>query len=273
MVSGTYVLTDTIKKGFDNDLHRLVPERRRRDHRQDARSATRTQRSRRRSPSPCSTRSRALPGVERRRAASTTTRRTSSAANGKVISTGGAPNLGFSVDPAGDQRFNPLTLVQGKWPVGADEIAIDAATADKQRTTRSATRSASSRRGPTQQFHDPGIAELGGVASIGGATLAIFDLPTAQTAVRQGRASSTQIDVAAKPGVSRQRARLARSSRPASEHAGAHRDRSRPTSRRRTRPRSLDPAEVPARLRLRRALRRRVRDREHALDHDRPAHA
>ena len=28
--------------------------------------------------------------------------------NNKVISNGGAPNLAFSVDPKGDQRFNPL---------------------------------------------------------------------------------------------------------------------------------------------------------------------
>src|SRR5207248_7306077 len=49
--------------------------------------------------------------------------------NGKVISVGGAPNLGFSVDPAHDQGLNPLVLVRGSWPHGPREIVIDAATA------------------------------------------------------------------------------------------------------------------------------------------------
>jgi putative ABC transport system permease protein len=35
--------------------------------------------------------------------------------NGKVISFGGAPHLGFSVDPT-QARFNSLSLVEGKWP-------------------------------------------------------------------------------------------------------------------------------------------------------------
>src|SRR5439155_380131 len=34
---------------------------------------------------------------------------------GKVISRGGSPNLAFSVDPKGDQRFNPLVLTEGHW--------------------------------------------------------------------------------------------------------------------------------------------------------------
>ena len=48
---------------------------------------------------------------------------------GKVISRGGAPNLAFSVDPKGDQRFNPLLLTKGRWPNGPHEIAIDSKTA------------------------------------------------------------------------------------------------------------------------------------------------
>ena len=49
--------------------------------------------------------------------------------NGKVISHGGAPNLAFSVNPQGNQRFNPLVLVDGHWPTGSNEIAIDTKTA------------------------------------------------------------------------------------------------------------------------------------------------
>ena len=41
--------------------------------------------------------------------------------NGKVIVFGGAPNLGFSVDPA-RPAFNTLTLVNGSWPFACTPI-------------------------------------------------------------------------------------------------------------------------------------------------------
>ena len=49
--------------------------------------------------------------------------------DGKAIAFGGAPNLGFSVDPSKPQ-FNSLTLVDGKWP-GANQVVIDKSTAGK----------------------------------------------------------------------------------------------------------------------------------------------
>ena len=50
--------------------------------------------------------------------------------DGKAIVYGGAPNLGFSI-ASGDSRFNPLTLVDGAWP-GPGEVVIDRATVDKE---------------------------------------------------------------------------------------------------------------------------------------------
>src|SRR6188472_4657814 len=50
--------------------------------------------------------------------------------DGKVISTGGGGSIASSVDPPTDARFNPLKLAQGQWPVGAGQIAIDKHTAD-----------------------------------------------------------------------------------------------------------------------------------------------
>ena len=38
--------------------------------------------------------------------------------NGKAIVFGGAPHLGFSVDPDRRRTFNTLTLVDGHWPRG-----------------------------------------------------------------------------------------------------------------------------------------------------------
>ena len=49
--------------------------------------------------------------------------------DGDAIVFGGAPNLGFSI-ANGDSRFNPLTLVDGAWPKG-NEVVVDVATADK----------------------------------------------------------------------------------------------------------------------------------------------
>src|SRR5207248_377834 len=119
--------------------------------------------------------------------------------DGKVISIGGAPNLGFSVDPAHDQGLNPLVLVRGHWPMG-HEIVIDLATATHKHFKVGDTVGASVR-GPTKRFRISGLAELGGVASIGGATLAVFDLPTAQRLFhKQGKFD--EIYLAAKPGIS-----------------------------------------------------------------------
>jgi putative ABC transport system permease protein len=98
--------------------------------------------------------------------------------NGKVISTHGAGSLAFSVNPNGDQRFNPLTLTAGNWPKGPHEIAIDSHVASSKGYQVGDTIGVE-RSGPVQQFRIAGIAKLSGV-SIGSATLAIFDLPTLQ---------------------------------------------------------------------------------------------
>src|SRR6266571_2010571 len=47
------------------------------------------------------------------------------ARNGKAFENHGAPSLAFSVDPHGNQKFNPLELASGTWPSGGDAIAID----------------------------------------------------------------------------------------------------------------------------------------------------
>jgi putative ABC transport system permease protein len=120
--------------------------------------------------------------------------------NGKVISNGFAPGLAFSVDPNGDQRFNPLDLVSGAWPRGPHEIDIDANTANKKHYAVGDTIGAIAR-GPVQQYKVVGVVKLAGVSSIGGATFAIFDLSTAQRIFdKVGKLDA--IDVAAKSGIS-----------------------------------------------------------------------
>jgi putative ABC transport system permease protein len=98
--------------------------------------------------------------------------------DGKVVDTGGAPSLGFSVDPK-EQQFNPTKLVAGSWPSGPNEVAIDKATASKENFDVGDTINIQDV-GPQKPFRISGIAELSGVGSIGAATFALFDLPTAQ---------------------------------------------------------------------------------------------
>jgi putative ABC transport system permease protein len=120
--------------------------------------------------------------------------------DGKAIVYGGAPNLGFSI-ANGDSRFNPLTLVQGSWP-GPDEVVVDKATAGKEHFTLGQTVGVQAN-GPVRQLRISGIVKFGSVSTIGGATLAGFDLPTAQRLFgKVGKLD--EIAVAAKPGVSDQ---------------------------------------------------------------------
>jgi putative ABC transport system permease protein len=120
--------------------------------------------------------------------------------NGKVISGHGAPALAFSVHSKGDQRFNPLTLVGGRWPVGANEVDIDAHTASTAhyRVGQSIGVIA---RGPVKKYRIAGIVKIGGVSSLGGATMAIFDFATAQRIFhKEGLLDG--IDIAAAHGTS-----------------------------------------------------------------------
>lgn len=118
--------------------------------------------------------------------------------NGKVIVYGGAPNLGFSI-ANGNSPFNPLTLVSGGWP-GLDEVVIDESTAKKEHF-KAGDQIGVQAAGPVQRFRISGLVKFGSVATIGGATLAGFDLPTAQHLFdKQGKLD--EIAVAAKPGVS-----------------------------------------------------------------------
>jgi putative ABC transport system permease protein len=120
--------------------------------------------------------------------------------NGKAIVSGGAPNLGFSIaNPS--SPFNPLTLVQGTWPHG-NEVVIDKATADKEKLKVGDLIGVQAE-GPVRRMRISGLVRFGSVATIGGATLAGFDLPTAQKLFnKEGKLD--EIAVAPKPGVSDQ---------------------------------------------------------------------
>jgi len=119
--------------------------------------------------------------------------------DGKVISTGGGGSIAASVDPQNDGRFNPLKLVSGRWPVGSGQIAIDKHTADTKQFAVGDTIGVAADQG-TRRFEITGIATYAESSSIGSATIAIFDVPTAQKLfAKVGKFDGIQI--AAKNGV------------------------------------------------------------------------
>ncbi len=121
--------------------------------------------------------------------------------DGKVIAFGGAPNLGFSVDPS-KPRFSTLTLVDGSWP-GDDEVVVDSSTADRKDLTVGSPIGVQVQ-GPVRTLTISGFVKLGSAGSIGGATIAGFNLDTAQRLFgKEGKLD--QIRAAGKPGVSPQR--------------------------------------------------------------------
>jgi putative ABC transport system permease protein len=116
--------------------------------------------------------------------------------DGKAIVFGGAPNLGFSIS-RGDSPFNPLTLEEGAWPRG-DEVVIDASTADRKDFSIGDTIGVQAE-GPVREMRISGLVRFGSVSTIGGATLAGFDLPTAQELFdKPGKLD--EIAVASRPG-------------------------------------------------------------------------
>ena len=118
--------------------------------------------------------------------------------DGKAVVYGGAPNLGFSIAD-GDSRFNPLSLVEGSWP-GPNEVVVDKGTASKEGFELGESIGVQVE-GPVEKLRLSGIMEFSSGLTIGGATLAGFDLPTAQRLMKKdGRLD--EIAVAAKPGVS-----------------------------------------------------------------------
>jgi putative ABC transport system permease protein len=118
--------------------------------------------------------------------------------NGKAIVFGGAPNLGFSVDPA-HPEFNSLILISGRWP-RAGEVVVDESTAGK-KDLAVGQQLGIQAEGPVEKFRISGLVKFGSVSTIGGATLAGFDLATAQDLFgKTGKLD--QIRVKAKPGVS-----------------------------------------------------------------------
>jgi putative ABC transport system permease protein len=100
--------------------------------------------------------------------------------DGDAISGNGAPTFGFGLDTSPQAaRFNPLNLLEGRWAAGPNEVVIDANTADNENYGVGDSVKIASL-GPLQSFEIVGIAKYGDLESLGSATFAVFDIPTAQ---------------------------------------------------------------------------------------------
>jgi putative ABC transport system permease protein len=203
MVSGTYILTDTIKAAFNTVFTTVYQHTDAVVTGRNAITTDTTGGSREQPPSlPASLldQVRALPGVAQA-SGGISDQAGLVGHDGKVIARGGAPGLAFSYSPAG-QRFNPLTLTKGNWPSAPDDVAIDASTASKDNFRVGDTIGVVAR-GPLEHFHITGTVEIAGVSSLGGSTMALFTLPTAQRLFNK-EGHLDQINVAARSGTTPQ---------------------------------------------------------------------
>jgi putative ABC transport system permease protein len=197
MVSGTYVLSDTISKGLDTiftdsykNADAVISGRKATDAGDGATTTP--------FPQAVLARVQALDGVDAAEGM-IVDEATLIGRNGEPLTTSDGDNVALSVDP-GHERFNPLALVAGRWPRGGSQIAIDEGTATHKGFAVGDAIVVTTR-GPARRLRITGIARYGSVSSIGGARIAIFDLPTAQRLFdKQGELD--EIQVAAEPGLS-----------------------------------------------------------------------
>ncbi len=201
MVCGTYVLTDTISKAFDTifttgnaKTSAVVSARDVVDQSTSGKATI---------PASLLTKVRSAPDVAEasglvQASGQGTDQIRLIGPDGKTIGNQNAPKLAFGVD-FGATRFNPFTLSAGDWPKGDGELAIDRSTADKQHL-KPGDKLGISAQGAKRTFTITGVARYGKVNSLGGATIGLFDVPTAQKLLgKQGRFDT--ISVAAASGV------------------------------------------------------------------------
>jgi putative ABC transport system permease protein len=201
MVSGTFILTDTINKAFDTIFQDSYAKTSAvisgKQVVKDAESGAATV------PTALLDRVRANGEVA---AATGAIFNLSDSSTTKLIGKDGQPlgssnngrfGFGFAPDAA---RFNPLKITEGRWASGPGQVVIDKSTAGDNGYAVG-DKIGIAARGPVSQYTITGIARYGTVNSIGGATIAVFDVPTAQALLGK-RGQYDTIFVAAKDGVS-----------------------------------------------------------------------
>ena len=122
-----------------------------------------------------------------------------------------------AIDPA-HAEFSPLKLKSGSWPKGPQQVVIDAGTAAKQNYKVGDAVKVSTL-GAKRSYELTGIVRYGEVDSLGFASIAAWDLKTAQTLLhREG--SYDSISISAAKGTSSEGARPRRRTAGARQPAG-----------------------------------------------------
>ncbi|MGA9761294.1 MAG: FtsX-like permease family protein [Gaiellaceae bacterium] len=202
MVAGTYVLTDTINKSFNTLMASaragtsvVVSGKSLVNNGSTADQAT--------VPSSLLEQISALPGVARAYGVAETESARMIDAKGDPVGPPGPPALGFGRDPSTIAKDGAFKLIDGRWAGGPGEVAIDVASAEKAHVSVGDTIRVEGS-GPLERFRVVGLLQWGSSDSLGGATMAVFDLPTAQRLFGlNGRLS--EIDVNARDSVSEAR--------------------------------------------------------------------
>jgi putative ABC transport system permease protein len=123
--------------------------------------------------------------------------------DGKLVGGTGAPTLSFNYNDAPSVTGEPsVTISTGHAPEAAGQVALDARTAQKAGYHVGDTvRMVTSGDQPNVTAKLVGIAQFGG-GGLAGASLVLFDTPTAQQLFLHGRDVYTSVALTAKPGVS-----------------------------------------------------------------------
>jgi putative ABC transport system permease protein len=205
MISGTYVLTDTINNGFNTIFETSYKNA---DAIISGKAAfsnggNGNQIQNPTFPDTVLTKVKALPDVAFAEGSVQSDSVKLVGSDGKLISANNAPALGFSLDPRADMRFNPSKLVSGAWASGPHQVVIDKSTADKKHLG-AGDKIGVQVYGPIQRFQISGIAKYSANVSLGGVTFAIFDQSTAQRLFQKiGQLDAIQVQ--SKAGVSNSR--------------------------------------------------------------------
>ncbi len=198
MVSGTFILTDTMSKSFDglftasaNKTDAVISGKEVVKNSTTGSGVT--------IPEALLTKVQALPEVEA--AAGQVSPQEANVADiiGRDGKKSAMESIGGSIDSA-SARFSPLELKTGAWPKGPGEVAIDAGTAVKNHY-KTGDAVVVSTLGKKHDYRISGTVSFGGVDSLGFASVAAWDIKTAQTLLhREGRFDG--ISILAKKGTS-----------------------------------------------------------------------
>ena len=194
MVSGTFVLTDTMQKAFDGIFEESY----------EGTDAVIS--GGRDSPVPprhLLEKVKGLPSVETAAGSIQDLQENTNPAtlldkDGEMIGRQGE-SMGIGVGDDGRQ-FTPLKLKQGGWAHGAKQVVLDAGTARKYDFAVGDTIKIAGN-GPAQDYTVQGVATFGSIDNLGGTSLAIFDVGTAQ-ALFDKAGQFDSVSVKAKDGAS-----------------------------------------------------------------------